>query len=94
MGEDATIVVWAAPSGSQFDTDPLGSVADGVAFDKATGTNRPPCRATSDADGSLEVEVGPYLRCTLWKSVPIAPTKYTVQFRTGNSISQVNGSLK
>ncbi|MEO8525774.1 MAG: hypothetical protein ABI460_13710 [Caldimonas sp.] len=94
IGEDATIVVWMAPSGSQFDTDPLGSAADGVAFDKAIGTNRPPCRATSDADGTLEVEVGQYFRCTLWKNVTITPTKYTAQFRTGNSISQVTGSLQ
>ncbi len=95
-GEDATILVWAAPTGSQFDSDPdpLGSPADGVAFDNATGTSRPPCRATSDADGNLEVQAGPYYRCTIWKSAPITPTKYTVQFRTGNSTTQIRGSLQ
>lgn len=95
-GEDATIVVWSAPSGSKFDTDPdpLYSAADGVSFDKAIGTSRPPCRATSDADGTMEVESGPYYRCTIWKTATFLPTAYKVQFRTGSTISTLNGTLQ
>jgi hypothetical protein len=90
---DATVVVWAAPSGSRFDTDPFGPIADGVAFENATGTSRPPCRATSDADGMVEVEAGPFYRCTLWKNVSVVPTAYSAQFRTGNVVTTVRGSL-
>lgn len=81
----SSVVIWSAPSGFVFNTDPMSGQADGVVFPSEAGIVNAGCRATSDAEGQKEVDLGAFYRCTIWNGLGAISTTYDVRFRPATS---------
>ena len=79
--QEASVVIWSAPAGYVFNTDPMAGQADGVVFPSGSGIINPGCRATSDPDGKTDVDIGAYYRCTIWSGQGAVTTTYDIRYR-------------